>query len=258
MAPRISCLVDNVQLLRRSAKDAKRDAKQWAASSGDSDPTAAHVEEGGTDDAGVESTATYQSNSIGDATRLIDVVRGAVGTNQVAAKSPALMAMMQQLCRFQQSTLCSAAELEATMEPERGARRIDMPGRVFSGAAPPPQDQVRAIRSQQTSASKERERMIQGIQSMPAARESDRRAALRRVMIGFGEDDVDMTTADSDNTAGDADAGMQVQLGPSTSFSAAGRELAKRLTLNRRQSIAFLIVCRQLDLTRQNDGGDVG
>ncbi|KAM4055590.1 PIF1 protein [Hirsutella rhossiliensis] len=107
-----------------------------------------------------------------------------------------------------------------------------MPGRVFSGAAPPPQDQVRAIRSQQTSASKERERMIQGIQSMPAARESDRRAALRRVMIGFGEDDVDMTTADSDNTAGDADAGMQ--------------------------SIAFLIVCRQLDLTRQNDGGDVG
>ncbi|KAM4058924.1 PIF1 protein [Hirsutella rhossiliensis] len=78
MVPRISCLVDNVQLLRRSAEDAKRDAKQWAASSGDGDPTVAHVEEGGAGEAGAESAATYQPNSIGDATRLIDVVRGAV------------------------------------------------------------------------------------------------------------------------------------------------------------------------------------
>ncbi|KAM4067621.1 PIF1 protein [Hirsutella rhossiliensis] len=57
MAPRISCLVDNVQLLRRSAEDAKRDAKQWAASSGDGDPTVAHVEEGGAGEAGAESAA---------------------------------------------------------------------------------------------------------------------------------------------------------------------------------------------------------
>ncbi|KAM4061450.1 hypothetical protein HRG_013147 [Hirsutella rhossiliensis] len=121
MAPRISCLVDNVQLLRRSAEDAKRDAKQWAASSGDGDPTVAHVEEGGAGEAGAESAATYQPNSIGDATRLIDVVRGAVGANQVTAKSPELMAMIQQLWR------------------------------VFSGAALPPQDQVKAIKSQQRS-----------------------------------------------------------------------------------------------------------
>ncbi|KAM4061310.1 ATP-dependent DNA helicase PIF1 [Hirsutella rhossiliensis] len=65
LAPRISCLVDNVQLLRRSAEDAKRDAKQWAASSGDGDPTVAHVEETGTDDAGAESTTMYQPSSIG-------------------------------------------------------------------------------------------------------------------------------------------------------------------------------------------------
>ncbi|KAM4056506.1 PIF1 protein [Hirsutella rhossiliensis] len=120
MAPRISCLVDNVQLLRRSAEDAKRDAKQWAASSGDGDPTVAHVEEGGAGEAGAESAATYQPNSIGDATRLIDVVRGAVGANQVTAKSPELMAMIQQLCRFQQSALRSTAELEATALIERG------------------------------------------------------------------------------------------------------------------------------------------
>ncbi|XP_044723728.1 PIF1-like helicase domain-containing protein [Hirsutella rhossiliensis] len=214
------------QLLRRSAEDAKRDAKQWAASSGDGDPTVAHVEEGGAGEAGAESAATYQPNSIGDATRLIDVVRGAVGANQVTAKSPELMAMIQQLWR------------------------------VFSGAALPPQDQVKAIKSQQVSASKERERMIQGIQSTPAAWESDRRAALRRVMTGFGEDEVEMTMADSDETAIDAGAGMDVQFGPSTSFLAAGKVLATRLTLNKRQSIAFLIICRQLDLMQQTDGGD--
>ncbi|KAM4063422.1 PIF1-like helicase [Hirsutella rhossiliensis] len=256
MAPRISRLVDNVQLLRRSAEDAKRDAKQWAASSGDGDPTVAHVEEGGAGEAGAESAATYQPNSIGDATRLIDVVRGAVGANQVTAKSPELMAMIQQLCRFQQSALRSTAELEATALIERGERRLSMPGRVFSGAALPPQDQVKAIKSQQVSASKERERMIQGIQSTPAAWESDRRAALRRVMTGFGEDEVEMTMADSDETAIDAGAGMDVQFGPSTSSLAAGKVLATRLTLNKRQSIAFLIICRQLDLMQQTDGGD--
>jgi hypothetical protein len=258
LAPRVSCLVDNVQLLRRSAEDAKRDAKQWEVTSGDGDPTVAHLEEGGTDEAGAEFAAPYQSNSIGDAMRLIDVVRGAVGTNQVTAKSPELMAMLQQLCRFQQSALCSTAELQATVMPERGARRISMPGRVFSEAALPPQDQVKAIKSQQMSASKERERMIQGIQSTPGVWESNRRAALRSVMTGFGEDDIAMTTADSDETAGDTDAEMRVQLGPSTSFFAAGKELATWLTLNKMQSIAFLIICRHLDLIRQSDRGDVG
>ncbi|KAM4062489.1 PIF1-like helicase [Hirsutella rhossiliensis] len=189
------------QLLRRSAEDAKRDAKQWAASSGDGDPTVAHVEEGGAGEAGAESAATYQPNSIGDATRLIDVVRGAVGANQVTAKSPELMAMIQQLWR------------------------------VFSGAALPPQDQVKAIKSQQRS-------------PRSVAKGDDR----------FREDEVEMTMADSDETAIDAGAGMDVQFGPSTSFLAAGKVLATRLTLNKRQSIAFLIICRQLDLMQQTDG----
>ncbi|XP_044714584.1 PIF1-like helicase domain-containing protein [Hirsutella rhossiliensis] len=236
LAPRISCLVDNVQLLRRSAEDAKRDAKQWAASSGDGDSTVAHVEEGETGEAGAEFAATYRSNNIGDATRLIDVVRGAVGTNQVTAKSPELMAMMRQLCRFQQSALCSTAELEAIAIPEQGLRCISMPGRVFSGAALPPQDQVKAIKSQQITIAELR------------CGGDDR----------LREDDVEMTTADSDETASDAEAGMRVQLGPSTSFFAAGKELSTRLTLNKRQSIAFLIICRQLDLMRQTNRGDAG
>ncbi|XP_044716335.1 uncharacterized protein HRG_09867 [Hirsutella rhossiliensis] len=78
LAPRIGCLINNVQLLRRPAEDAERDAKRWASSSGDGHPTVGHV---GTDDAGAESTVMYQSNSIGNATRLIDVVRGAVDSN---------------------------------------------------------------------------------------------------------------------------------------------------------------------------------
>ncbi|KAM4061915.1 hypothetical protein HRG_013435 [Hirsutella rhossiliensis] len=218
-------------LCEETAEDAKRDAKQWAASSGDGDSTVAHVEEGETGEAGAEFAATYRSNNIGDATRLIDVVRGAVGTNQVTAKSPELMAMMRQLCRFQQSALCSTAELEAIAIPEQGLRCISMPGRVFSGAALPPQDQVKAIKSQQITIAELR------------CGGDDR----------LREDDVEMTTADSDETASDAEAGMRVQFGPSTSFFAAGKELSTRLTLNKRQSIAFLIICRQLDLMRQTN-----
>ncbi|KAM4064249.1 PIF1-like helicase [Hirsutella rhossiliensis] len=186
------------QLLRRSAEDAKRDAKQWAASSGDGDPTVAHVEEGGAGEAGAESAATYQPNSIGDATRLIDVVRGAVGANQVTAKSPELMAMIQQLCRFQQSALRSTAELEATALIERGEAVKHARAGIFRG---------------------------------------------RTTAAGSGQ-----------GYQVAAGAGMDVQFGPSTSFLAAGKVLATRLTLNKRQSIAFLIICRQLDLMQQTDG----
>ncbi|XP_044714539.1 PIF1-like helicase domain-containing protein [Hirsutella rhossiliensis] len=201
---------DNVQLLRRSAEDAKRDAKQWAAT----------AEEG------------------------------------------ELLAMTQQLCRFQQSALGSAAELAATVvADERAGRRVNLPGSALSGAALPRQEEVRAIKSQQRSAARERERAIQGIQGGGAAAGvgADRGAALRGVMGGFGEDDIDVTAADGDADAGTA-AGMRVRLGPSSSFVAAGRELAGQLTLNEKQAIALLIVCRQLDRIRQGDdaGGDGG
>ncbi|XP_044714536.1 PIF1 protein [Hirsutella rhossiliensis] len=151
---------------------------EGTASSGDGDPTVAR-RGGGAGEAGAESAATYQPNSIGDATRLIDVVRGAVGANQVTAKSPELMAMIQQLCRFQQSALRSTAELEATALIERGERRLSMPGGGFFGGALPPPGQGKAIKSQQGSASKEG---------------SDDR---------FREDEVEMTMAD-DETAIDA------------------------------------------------------
>lgn len=209
LVPRISCYVDNVQLLRRSAEDAKRDAKQWAASSGDNDFTAVHPDEDGAGEAGEEPGSVYQADGTGNTMRLIDVVRSAIGTNQITAGSPELTAMMQELSRSQQSAPSSSSELQATLRSERGPRRINIQGRASSGASVPAQSQVRAIKSQQICASREREKMIQGIQSVATAPMNDRRAAVRSVLTGFGEDDVQMTAEDFEETGVGAGARMQ-------------------------------------------------
>ncbi|KAM4061973.1 AAA domain-containing protein [Hirsutella rhossiliensis] len=196
LAPRISCFVDNVQLLRRSAEDAKRDARQWAASSGDGDPTAVRPDEDGTGEVGVEPGSGYQADSAGSTNRLIDVVRSSIGPNQITAGSPELTAMMQELSRFQQSALSSSSEVQATILPERGPRRINIRG----GHSPEP--------------------------------------PYRRKVSG-------------------ASAGMEIRFGASTSFLEAGKALAARLTLNKKQAIAFLIICRQLDLIRRGEKSNV-
>jgi len=61
---------------------------------------------------------------------------------------------VRKLYRFQQAALGSLDELCATAVPET-ALRAGLPG----------QEQLRSIKSQQRSASREREKMIQGIQS---------------------------------------------------------------------------------------------
>ncbi|KAM4067354.1 PIF1-like helicase [Hirsutella rhossiliensis] len=70
---------------------------------------------------------------------------------------------------------------------------------------------------------------------------------------------MDVTAADGDADTGTA-AGMLVRLGPSSSFVGAAGELAGQPTLNEKQAIALLIVCRQLDRIRRGDdtGGDGG
>ncbi|KJZ69272.1 hypothetical protein HIM_11331 [Hirsutella minnesotensis 3608] len=167
--------------------------------------------------------------------------------------------MTQKLCRFQQSAISSTAELAATAMLERGDRRINMPGRVFSWAVVPPQDHVKAIKSQQVYASKERVKMIQGIQNIAATHGTDRRAAARSVLTGFGDEDMQMTAADLEETVGDAEPSVEVHLGPLTAFLETGKELVARLTLNQKQAIAFLILCRQLDLIHcGGKEGDVG
>ncbi|KAF5131318.1 ATP-dependent DNA helicase PIF1 [Metarhizium anisopliae] len=97
-------------------------------------------------------------------------------------------------------------------------------------------------------ASREKEKMIQGIQS----------AAVRGELMGIGEDDIQMTGTDFEQTAVEACTGMQIRFGASTSFLEAGKTLVTRLTLNKRQAIALLIVCRQLDLIRCSEKDKTG
>ncbi|KAM4054364.1 PIF1-like helicase [Hirsutella rhossiliensis] len=231
LAPRISCFVDNVQLLRRSAEDAKRDARQWAASSGDGDPTAVRPDEDGTGEVGVEPGSGYQADSAGSTNRLIDVVRSSIGPNQITAGSPELTAMMQELSRFQQSALSSSSEVQATILPERGPRRINIPG----GHSPEPPY---------------RRKPVHGTGDW-----SPRGGA--GVLTGFGDDDVQMTAAELEEGVAGASAGMEIRFGASTSFLEAGKALAARLTLNKKQAIAFLIICRQLDLIRRGEKSNV-
>ena len=75
--------------------------------------------------------------------------------------------MVQELCRFQLAALSSTEELRARAVTEREMRTLSIPGGPFLGAAIPEQEQVRSIKLQQTSASREREKMIQGIQRQP-------------------------------------------------------------------------------------------
>ncbi|KAM4061256.1 PIF1-like helicase [Hirsutella rhossiliensis] len=201
LAPRIGCLINNPRTQNATPSDghpppemAIRRSDTWGR------------------------TMRAQNLHIGNATRLIDM----------AAKSPELMAMMQQLCRFQQSVLCSTAELEPAVvtrtssyaapttclkvnfskcsasysqQLKRDSLMVVGTPIVFShDAVPwvPPAgfeptllrrrgsrrtrtwgETDKAIKSQQMSASKERERMIHGIplQDITVVREGDRRAA---------------------------------------------------------------------------------
>jgi hypothetical protein len=251
---RVLILADNIQLLRRSAEDVKRDARQWAALSGEADPAADATESGVAD--GDEGQGTvYRSDNVGSAIRLIDVLRNTLGKNQITAGSKEISTMVQELCRFQLAALSSNHELCATILPERGPRIVRLPGDPSRMAEIPRQEQVRSIKSQQTSVSREREKMIQGIQSQPDSYTTGHSEAVQSVLNGFGEDDIDITPADLETVARGTGPSTSIRFGPTTSFLEAGRQLAESFTLNRRQSIAFRIICRQLDRAHRNERG---
>ena len=80
---RLATMVENIQLLRRSIEDAKRDARQWAAQSREEDPAADVMgyktvdrEERGRERA----QGLYRPGNIGTTTCLIDILRAAIGT----------------------------------------------------------------------------------------------------------------------------------------------------------------------------------
>ena len=142
---RISLIVDNIQLLRCSAEDASRDAKQWGAISGEMDPIGEAIELGFAD--GDEaSRIAYRSDNIGNAIRLIDIFRNAIGIRQITAGSKEISAMVEKLCQFQATALCSMDDLHSIIVPESGGRMLSVPEQPFSGIEIPRQEQLKHIK----------------------------------------------------------------------------------------------------------------
>ena len=252
LSRRVLFLADNIQLLRRSAEDAKRDARQWAAISGETDPTADGVESAmGEGDEGLGTA--YQSDNIGNAHRLIDIIRNAAGSGQITAGSIEISAMVQQLSQFQEAALHSADDLQATIVQDQGPRTLSLPGGLSGMVDIPTQEQVRSIKAQQISLSREKKKMIQGIQSQANNDITGHSAAVYNALNGFGEDYVHITATDSETLGRPTGPSTTVQFGPATSFSEAGRQLTERFTLNQRQSIALQTICRQLDQVQCNE-----
>ncbi|KAM4065584.1 PIF1-like helicase [Hirsutella rhossiliensis] len=205
-------------LLRRSAEDAKRDAKQWAATAEEGGMTAPQADdegrgaaEGGEEAYRAGGRATRLGSSTSSERRQRGTSHGAV--NRAASDDAAALPVPAVGARV-------GGRARGDGGGGREGRQAGEPtGLGAVGAALPRQEEVRAIKSQQRSAARERERAIQGIQGGGAA-------------AGVG-----------------ADRGAALRGG-----------LAGQLTLNEKQAIALLIVCRQLDRIRQGDdaGGDGG
>ncbi|CAH0017208.1 unnamed protein product [Clonostachys rhizophaga] len=228
---RVSWLVDNVQLLRRSAEDVAQDAKQWAALSGELEPVIDAAESGSAERDHAQSAA-YQSGTVGTATRLIDVMRNAISANEITAGSKEIFAMA--------AALESGDDLYSTVFPEAEARTVGILEGAISGAETPGQEQLRSIKAQQAGLSREREKAIQGMQSRSNSRGRE-----------------DGSTAEGDCTwpSRDAEPSTRIGFGPSTSFCEVGRLVADSLTLNRRQSLALWLICHQLDQVRRDESG---
>ncbi|KAG7001810.1 ATP-dependent DNA helicase PIF1 [Fusarium oxysporum f. sp. conglutinans] len=253
---RILFVVDNIQLLHRSAEDAKRDANQWAAQSegggGDVDIS---VDTAGLE-CDTEPQAAYRSDGVGTATRVLDVLRQAMARTEITAGSKEIWTIAQQLSRFQQSALRSADELHSTIVSERGLTTLSRAERSSSEAAEMPwQEHVKSIKSQQTSASREKEKMIQGIQNQPDSDTAGHESAVCNMQSGFGEHEVRHTATDSETIGRCVRPSTTIEFGSSTSFSEAGRQLSRSFTLNRKQGIAVQLICRQLDHVHRDESG---
>ena len=163
---RLAAIVGNIQLLRRSAEDARRDARQWAAQSGEEDPAVDVVETAtfeGEEQGPERARGLYRPGKIGTATCLIDVLRSAMGTSQITAGSNYVRSVVQQLCDFHLVTSDSPEDLRNTVIHEQGGRTICTLGGKSPEIDVPGQDKVRSIKTHQASMSRERERRIKGI-----------------------------------------------------------------------------------------------
>ena len=256
LSPRLLNVVENIQLLRESAEDAKRDAMQWAAQSGEADPTESMVDTG-LGEVDERAGTKHRADEVGNMNRLIDVLRNAVGSHQVTTGSKDILCILRQLHRFSLQSRASEVELCSSIIVERENRIVREEGRIFSGAELPDQRRIRAIKLQQNSVSKEQESQIRGMQSQADNEANENRtaydAALWNVQSGFGDEDIVVTEGGLEETMALAGPSVSVQFGPSVSWCTAGKELAEQLSLNKKQSIALRLICRQLDRVGRNE-----
>ena len=250
---RIAWLADNMELLRRSREDIKLDGRRWAARAGDSMEFANELELGLVDEEARRDEA-YRPDAAGVVARLVNVFQIARQSKEVTKDSAEIGSIVTQLDRFEQ--VLSSGEEDAAVAQDTAARTLDLPGARTITCEVPDQNQINSILKQQRSMSKQRERMIQGIQEPPLAVTMGREAELTQVETGFGEGHiVVIRETDPEPSMPSPEPTSTVQWGPSTSFEEAGRQVAQRLTLNRRQTIAFLLICRQLDRLRGDTDG---
>ncbi|RKK86029.1 hypothetical protein BFJ68_g17175 [Fusarium oxysporum] len=166
---RIAWPADNIQLLRRSAEDVALDARQWGVLSGESDPIANATGSHSTERDGSQNAAVYRPDGI------------------------EISAMVEQMFQFQETALTSEEDLNTAiilndgLSPLRG---------TVSSTGTPGQEQLRAIKSQQISLSREREKAIQGMQSWPGATIAIAIATARGGSEGLEQQNGQAATAD--------------------------------------------------------------
>ncbi|KAF5258223.1 hypothetical protein FOXYS1_11217 [Fusarium oxysporum] len=155
--------------------------------------------------------------------------------------------MVQKMYQFQETALASEEDLNAAIILNDG---LSPRQRTVSSTGTPRQEQLRAIKSQQISLSREREKAFQGMQSWPGATIPIDRATARGGSEDLEQQNGQAATAD---WMEDTNPSTSIMFGLFTSFCEARRQVTKSLTPNRRQSIAFWLICRQLDQVRRDE-----
>ncbi|EKG09486.1 hypothetical protein MPH_13469 [Macrophomina phaseolina MS6] len=164
LSGRLRLIAHNIGLLRQSAEDAKRDAKQWASISGEQDLS---IEEG--ELAGAIEVAGGQGgqgsevmDSAMAARRLLGALRRAIEADQVTANSPEIASVVHSFSQVEDD---AASSTQSGVVSEGAVLERLASGAGAAGVCIPPQGSLTMISRQQAAKSRERERQIQGMQS---------------------------------------------------------------------------------------------
>ncbi len=241
LSERIRFYVKNIQLLAQSAEDARRDAKQWAQ----------HCETNYTSEEGGDHLDQEEDVAVGDTD--LDVPRAArlaaasltssLVNHSLADSVPRCKQMVASFAEFEEEAADHAVE-QAPMgrqhvllppeHPDDPPRRFLLPlakevGHTFGHQKRLDDELRKGLRNTRAV-------------SVEAASGHNRvQGALS------GQDIAPGGISSSDLGWRDDEAGMDVDYGPSSSFVALGRDIARQLTLNPEQEAMFFLVCEHLD-----------